>query len=241
LAPQANQRFPVLPNMLKAWIMRMRMRGAKSRILGLTFGAMALTGLAAPAQAYLYWTKPSIAGAPVTGTEPGIMLPMPGAQPKELAAGLLWTMRAGLNVAALQCQFAPGLGTVRNYNNMLKQHGTELQATYATLGAYFKRIAGKAGATALDSFTTKTYNSFSTLQAQLIFCETASSIGQQTLEMGSGHLGEIASQRMREFRNSLVPLGDMAFAQHYTSVQFDPIIDPRCYNKKGKEIRCKEK
>ena len=216
------------------------MRGARGRIPGLALGTAALAGLATPAQAYLYWTKPSIAGAPVMGTEPGIMLPMPGAQPKELAAGLLWTMRAGLNVAALQCQFAPGLGTVRNYNNMLKQHGAELQAAYATLGAYFKRLNGKAGPTALDSFTTKTYNSFSTLQAQLIFCETASSIGQQTLDMGSGHLGEIASQRMREFRNSLVPLGDMAFAQRNTSVAFDPIVDPRCYNKKGKEIKCKD-
>ena len=217
------------------------MRGAKSRIVGLAFGAAVLAGVAAPAQAYLYWTKPSIAGAPVTGTEPGIMLPMPGAQPKELAAGLLWTMRAGLNVAALQCQFAPALGTVRNYNNMLKQHGAELQATYATLGGYFKRVSGKSWQTALDSFTTKTYNSFSTLQAQLIFCETASSIGTETLELGSGHLGEIASRRMREFRNSLVPIGDMAFAQHFTNIQFDPVTDPRCYNKRGKEIKCKRK
>jgi len=114
-------------------------RGAKGRILGLGLAAVGLTCLAAPAQAYLYWNKPSIAGAPVTGTEPGIMLPMPGAQPKELAAGLLWTMRAGLNVAALQCQFAPGLATVRNYNNMLKQHSAELQAAYATLGYLFGR------------------------------------------------------------------------------------------------------
>lgn len=227
--------------MPKHGYMRMCVRGAKGRILGMALGAAALAGIAAPAQAYLYWTKPSIAGPPVTGTEPGIMLPMPGAEPKELAAGLLWTMRAGLNVAALQCQFAPALRTVRNYNNMLKQHGTELQKTYATLGAYFKRVSGKSWQTALDSFTTKTYNSFSTLQAQLIFCETASSIGQQTLETGSGHLGEIASQRMREFRNSLVPLGDMAFALHFANMRFDPIADPRCYNKKGKEIRCKRK
>lgn len=222
--------------------MRMRVRGAKGRFLGLALAAAGLAGFATPGQAYLYWNKPSIAGAPVTGTEPGIMLPMPGAQPKELAAGLLWTMRAGLNVAALQCQFVPALGTVRNYNNMLKQHATELQAAYATLGAYFKRVAPKGtAATALDAFTTKTYNSFSTLQAQLIFCETASSIGQQTLEASSGHLAEVASQRMREFRNSLVPLGDTAFAQHYTDVQFDPIADPRCYNKRGKEIKCKDK
>jgi len=227
--------------MPKAWIMRMRMRGAMGRIPEFACSILALAGLAAPADAYLYWTKPLIAGAPAMGGETGITLPMPGAQPKELAAGLVWTMRAGLNVAALQCQFVPALATVRNYNNMLHQHGSELQATYATLGAYFKRVKGKAWQTAFDDFTTKTYNSFSTLQAQLIFCETASSIGRQTLEAPGGHLGEIATERMREFRNSLIPIGDMAFAQHYTSVQFDPINDPRCYNKKGKEIRCKDK
>ena len=217
------------------------MRGATGRFANFTCCILALTGLTAPANAYLYWKKPAIAGAPATGGEPGITLPMPGAQPKELAAGLLWTMRAGLNVAALQCQFLPALGTVRNYNNMLHQHGTELQAAYAALGGYFKRVNGKTWQTALDDFTTKTYNSFSTLQAQLIFCETASSIGRQTMEASSGHLGEIATTRMREFRNSLVPIGDMTFAEHYTNVQFDPIEDPRCYNKKGKEIPCKKK
>ena len=219
----------------------MPIRGANGRFPEFACAFIALASLAAPANAYLYWTQPSIAGAPAMGGEPGITLPMPGAQPKELAAGLLWTMRAGLNVAALQCQFVPALSTVRNYNNMLHQHAAELQAAYATLGGYFKRVNGKTWQTAFDDFTTKTYNGFSTLQAQLIFCETASSIGRQTLEAPSGHLGEIATERMREFRNSLIPLGDMAFAQRYTNVQFEPIVDPRCYNKKGKEIRCKTK
>jgi hypothetical protein len=33
----------------------------------------------------------------------------------------------------------------------------------------------------------------------------------------------------------------MAFALRNTNVQFDPIADPRCYNKRGKEIKCKDK
>ena len=221
--------------------MRMRKNGRASRRWTVMLGGVALVGLACPAQAYLFWTKPSLAGPPATGGEPGITLPMPGAQPKELEANLVWTMRAGLNVAALQCQFAPALRTVENYNNMLKQHGVELQATYATLGAYFKRTGGKTWQTAFDSYTTSTYNSFSTLRAQLIFCETAASIGKETLESPRGQLAHIAAERMREFRNSLVPLGDMAFAIREVPMQFDPIVDPRCYNKRGKEIRCKTK
>jgi len=209
------------------------------RVLGsIALGAAAL-GLAAPAQAYLFWSRPALAGAPAAGGENGITLPMPGAQPKELEANLVWTLRAGLNVAALQCQFAPTLRTVENYNNMLRQHSAELQATYATLSAYFKRVGGKTWQTALDQYTTRTYNSFSTLRAQLIFCETAASIGEQTLEESRGHLAQVAISRMRELRNSLIPAGDQALATRDARLALAPIADPRCYNKRGKEIRCK--
>ena len=221
--------------------MRKRTTGHLRRCLSLSLFGAALAGFSCPAQAYLFWTKPSLAGAPAVGGEPGITLPMPDAQSKELQANLIWTLRAGLNVAALQCQFAPTLRTVDNYNNMLRQHAGELQAAYATLGAYFKRVGGKTWQNAFDQYTTRTYNSFSTLQAQLIFCETAASIGRETLEQSRGHLGDVAAERMREFRNSLTPIGDMAFAMRDSNVQFEPITDPRCYNKKGKEIRCKEK
>jgi hypothetical protein len=209
------------------------------RSLGLIALGAAAASFAAPAQAYLFWSRPALAGTPAAGGETGITLPMPGAQPKELEANLVWTLRAGLNVAALQCQFAPTLRTVENYNNMLRQHSAELQATYATLTAYFKRTGGKAWQNALDQYTTRTYNSFSTLQAQLIFCETAASIGQQTLDETRGHLGEVAVARMREFRNSLIPAGDRAFAMRNSGMALAPISDPRCYNKRGKEIRCK--
>jgi hypothetical protein len=217
------------------------MKGRPRRQLNLALAGIALAGLACPARAYLFWSKPALGGPPVFGGEPGVTLPLPGATPVEQQANLIWTMRAGLNVAALQCQFAPPLRTVENYNNMLKQHGVELQQTYTTLGNYFKRVASKTWQNALDDYTTKTYNSFSTLRAQLIFCETAASIGKETLESPRGQLARIASERMREFRNSLIPVGDMAFAYREVPMQFEPVTDPRCYNKKGKEIRCKNK
>jgi hypothetical protein len=207
--------------------------------LGIFAVCAAVLGLSGPANAYLFWSRPALSGAPATGGEPGITLPLPGAQPKEQIANLIWTLRAGLNVAALQCQFAPTLRTVENYNNLLRQHAAELQSTYATLNAYFKRVGGKGWQNAFDQYTTRTYNSFSTLQAQLIFCETAASIGLQTLEESRGHLAGIATERMREFRNSLIPVGDQAFAMNRPNVAIDPITDPRCYNKRGKEITCR--
>ena len=111
----------------------------RSRLLAL--GAM--MSLAGAANAQLFWNPPDFSGAPVRGDEPGISLAVPGATPAELDANLIWNMRAGLNVAALQCQFAPTLMTVRNYNDLLRNQGAELGRAYKTLGGYFKRTGGK--------------------------------------------------------------------------------------------------
>ena len=121
--------------------MEYHLRGLVARIAG---GALVLAA-AAPADAYLFWSQPKLQGQPVNGDEPGIAAPMIGAKPDEVKANLLWAMRAGLNVAALQCQFAPSLRTVSNYNALLNQHKAELQKAYGTISAYFKRTGGKPG------------------------------------------------------------------------------------------------
>ncbi len=205
----------------------------------------ALIGLAlaavTPADAYLYWNKIAVPGSPASGDDPTLVIRLDGATPKELQANLVWTMRAGLNVAALQCQFAPALRTVNNYNNMLRQHGVELQSTYATLGGYFKRKMPKTWTTALDQYTTRTYNSFSTLQAQLSFCEVAAAIGRDTLERPKGQLVTIATARMREFRSALKPVGDTSFGLTNTSLQVttpSDLVPETCSDKKGRQIDC---
>jgi hypothetical protein len=204
---------------------------------------LALSGMAcaaSPAAAsYLFWTPPDFSGAPVRGDEPGLGLAMPGATPKELGAHLLWNLRAGLNVAALQCQFAPTLATVKNYNTLLKQHDAELDGAYDTLNAYFKRQSAKGWQTAFDQYTTKTYNGFSTLHAQLGFCETAAAIGRDAIGRTRGTLHETAETRMREFRNSLVPAGDSLFAMRrvtFASLPTPP-LDSKCWNKRDEMVK----
>src|SRR4051794_21291246 len=93
------------------------------------FGAALLTaagvaGLAFPgaASAQLFLTKPDFKPAPIDPSDPLVGLPLPGATPAEYRASLLWNMRAGLNVAALQCQFSPFLRVVQNYNGILNHH-----------------------------------------------------------------------------------------------------------------------
>lgn len=204
------------------------------RLLALGAAAcLAGAGFTGPAGAYLFWLKPDFSGPPVRGDEPGIGLPIPGATPGEYAAHLLWNMRAGLNVAALQCQFAPELMTVRNYNAILSQHGTELNAAYKAISGYFKRTGGKSWQTEFDQYTTRTYNGFSTLHAQLGFCETAGSIGREALSRPRGSLHLTAEQRMQEFRNSLVPKRDLVFTVYpLTAPRILPPLDPKCWDRK---------
>lgn len=189
---------------------------------------------AVPASAYLFWIQPSFKGAPVQGDEPGLGQSMPKATPAELKAHMLWNMRAGLNVAALQCQFSPILQTVPNYNDLLSKNAVELNTAYKTLGTYFKRVRGKTWQKDMDDYTTRTYNGWSTMHAQLGFCETASAIGRQARGMGRGALTQLAVDRMREFRNSLIPTGDMIHARRYIQVQIQPpSMNSSCWTKKN--------
>ena len=156
-------------------------------------------------------------GAPVRGDEPGIGQPMPGATPEELQASLVWNMRAALNVAALQCQFEPTLLSVPNYNAILYNHKDELKKSFDILTKYFTRTAKsvKAGQIALDQFGTRTYSSFTTVHAQFGFCQTAGMIARDAVFTPRGFFYELAGDRMRELRNSLVPWGEQRFPRGY--------------------------
>lgn len=211
------------------------MASQSRRLAAAALAAITLVQAVPATASYLYWVKPSFAGEPVRGDEPGIGITIPKATPKELQAHLLWNMRAGLNVAALQCQFSPSLMTVRNYNDILRHHGQELNDAYAVMNGYFKRTAGKTWQTQFDQYTTKTYNGFSTLHAQYGFCETAAAIGRDAIGRRKGDLHTTAETRMREFRNSLVPMGDALFASHNTLAARQLVnLAPQCWDKKGR-------
>lgn len=197
--------------------------------------AMALAVVAQPASAQLFIVPPDFTGEPVNGSEPGIGLPIPGANPQEYGAYLLWNLRSGLNVAALQCQFSPSLRVVDNYNDILAHHSDELATAYTQLGNYFKRVHGpREGQRLFDDYSTKTYNGFSTLYAQRGFCQTSASIGRAVIAAPKGGMGAVARLRMRELRNSLVPAGERLFIPEVLRIRYDPFsqLNPACYNKK---------
>lgn len=156
--------------------------------------------------------------------------------PAEANAHRLWSLRAALNVAALQCQFSPFLRTVANYNEMLPTHAAELDGARRTLEGHFRRLDKGAAQRTFDQYTTRTYNSFSTLDAQVAFCEEASRIGREALGAARGQLGAFASARLAEIRASLTPVADPLKRVELGWVSIPPIGDP-CINARGKRIK----
>lgn len=140
-------------------------------------------------------------------TTPGIMVPKPVVltrpTPAEAQAHAVWTLRAALNVAALQCQYSPFLRTVDNYNQMLKKHGGNLAAAQTMMMAHFTRTLKRGGMAAFDRYNTRSYNSFSTLDAQYNFCWAA---GQAGLGLRVGDVGtmtRIAETMLPDVRAAL--------------------------------------
>ena len=206
--------------------------------LGLAGCALA-AGASAGAQVLL--NDPQIPTGPIEASDPLVGLPMPGATPAEYRAHLLWNLRAGLNVAALQCQFSPYLRTVDNYNGVLAHHSRELAAAYQALEGYFRRTAGTNGPRRFDDYSTQTYNNFSTLQAQYGFCQTAARIGKAALARRKGELGQFASERMRELRNSLRPAYE-TFSFARTPILLSPFtVTVDCSRLRGRERRTCER
>ena len=175
--------------------------GPKGAIVALLAAAMIPHTVSA--QIFLY--DPDFRPGPIEPNDPLVGLALPGATAAEYRAHLIWNLRSGLNVAALQCQFSPYLRTVDNYNAILAHHSRELATAYSALEGYFRRVGGRNGPRRFDDYSTQTYNNFSTFQAQLGFCQTASRISKEALTRRQGEFGQLATARLRELRNSLTP------------------------------------
>lgn len=147
--------------------------------------------------------KPAAEEPPQT---PGIMVPravvLMSATPIETRAHAVWTLRAALNVAALQCQYSPFLAAVDNYNKMLNKHGAELAIAQQVMIGHFRRTQ-KAGAAAFDRYNTRSYNSFSTLDAQYNFCWAAGQAGQALRLAAVGSMANSAETALAALRSAL--------------------------------------
>lgn len=121
----------------------------------------------------------------------------------EEGAHAVWTLRAALNVAALQCQYSPFLRTIKNYNEFLRHHGQELRQAQTIMMGHFRRYDRARALNTFDQYTTKTYNSFSTLDAQYSFCEAVGVIGREVLRLPRNTLAAAAPRLNAAVRQSL--------------------------------------
>jgi hypothetical protein len=198
---------------------------------------MALFVLAGPAPAQFYFKSHDMSGPAVTGTEPEFAAAFPKATADEVRAALVWRVRSALNVAALQCQFDPTLLSVPNYNAVLFNHADEFKKAYAVLGKYYVRTSKtpKIGQDALDKFGTRTYSSYTAVNAQRGFCQTASKVAEQAAYAPRGKFVDLALDQFRTLGNSLVYWGEERFPgrPRMASISRVPNLDPRCWDRRG--------
>ncbi len=178
-------------------------------------------------------SKKAVVAEPVAPPKPGgFMVPktvtLRPTTPAETEANAVWSVRAALNVAALQCQFSPFLATVRNYNDFLKQHGDELVRAQNTMVGHFRRYDGAKATNSFDQYTTRTYNSYSTLDAQYRFCTVAGQIGREVLTIPKDKLGAEAIRRSGEMRAALMeqPLSPALTVIDMAPIALAPIPAP---------------
>jgi hypothetical protein len=122
----------------------------------------------------------------------------PAMTAQEKLAESLWKMRAALNVGALQCQFDPLLKTVANFNEMAKLHKSELDKSRVTMEGRYRRLYGKGGLGAFDRYNTKIWNGFSSVTAQVPFCNKVSEVGAAAIATPSGDLSILANAKLPE-------------------------------------------
>jgi hypothetical protein len=180
-------------------------------------------------------------GLALGATGPLRAAPSQGAPPnmtaKELEAHTLWSLRAGLNVSALQCQFSKSLRTVGNYNAFIRHHSDELASAVKTLTNYFSRTLGaKAGTRGFDSYTTRTYQGFATFDAQYSFCDQAAATARRGLSVPKGKAGAFAMAEMDGLKASLVPPAATSLAQ--TNMSWVAVPDVSTCKKRGSSLVC---
>lgn len=108
---------------------------------------------------------------PPRPARPATPLPAPPPAPREPAVAgseALWHLRAGLNVAALECRLR-GTDMARAYRTFLTRHRAPLDAAWRAEEA-------RHGVRGADRHMTAIYNRFAGIQPRLRFCERAASV-----------------------------------------------------------------
>ncbi|WP_242097471.1 hypothetical protein [Sphingomonas sp. CROZ-RG-20F-R02-07] len=144
---------------------------------------------------------PVQAAALPAGAYPGMVIPArlaDGSYPTPNRGlgedGMVWHLRAALNVAALACRGAQGDMIVAGYNAMLGREKAPLAAAQAHYAAAFR----DAGASAYDDSMTRLYNFFSQSQVRTGFCAAAAQVLGESVAVAPADLPAFARTALPE-------------------------------------------
>lgn len=116
---------------------------------------------------------------PPLNAAPTLNLPQPAADGSFVTpnrglspAATIWHLRAGLNVAVLQC-VKPGDPAEAGYNAFLAAHKADLSAAFKALESEYRGRAGAQWQDAFDDSMTRLYNFYAQPPARTAFCAAA--------------------------------------------------------------------
>ncbi len=104
-------------------------------------------------------------------------------------AEMIWSLRGGLNVAALQCG---NHSLSDNYNKFLKFHRSILNEAYAAEQARYGKIHGRAGVARHDADMTRLYNRFANMPNRSRYCGDAARLAAELASLPSDRLPAVA-------------------------------------------------
>jgi hypothetical protein len=116
------------------------------------------------------------------------------------AAGAIWHLRAGLNVAALGCRGLDEAALVAGYNRLLADHRAEFADAYRTLSREH------ADAAAFDTAMTRLYNYYALPPAQAGLCDAARAVLTELATLPAGSLASQAPAALQRLDAPFVAL-----------------------------------
>lgn len=120
----------------------------------------------------------------------GLQVATPAAAETVSTQDLLWSMRSGLNVAALQCGDAVLTG---RYNLLLRRHAPSFAAAYAAQQAKFKHQYPADWQGRFDAALTRQFNAYALLPDRAAYCRWAARLAGDLANRAPGELDVLAA------------------------------------------------
>jgi hypothetical protein len=157
-------------------------------------GSLAAAGLVLAACSSGGGPRPTAGVTPVAPAAPPpreeAILDGPG---EAATAEMIWSLRGGLNVAALQCG---NRSLADSYNEILRKHRSILNEAYAAEQARYGRLHGRAGVARHDADMTRLYNRFANLPNRARYCGDAARLAAELLSLPSDRLPAVARRAL---------------------------------------------